>query len=220
MGGKRTSCSSPPTLRSWLVGRRRGWYCRASPRQLRYVCWNRPTRWLGRQDLNLRMPVPKTGALPLGDAPAGGPSMRGRRAYSRRCAPRKPQLRAPRASLLNARSWPRTAFAISTRTSISTPISLIAPIGSREAARARFGVPIGRFHTAPVGPHPRGSCQLDGPARAVRRLRAVDCAQSRRPDDLRACEHRRRSGSTIPSMSSGSGRARRSTSRSSPKPSV
>lgn len=32
-----------------------------------------PTRrkcWLGRQDSNLRMPVPKTGALPLGDAPA------------------------------------------------------------------------------------------------------------------------------------------------------
>ena len=29
-----------------------------------------------------------------------------------------------------------------------------------EAARARFGVPVGRFHTVPVGPHPRGSCQL------------------------------------------------------------
>ena len=28
--------------------------------------------WLGRQDSNLRMPVPKTGALPLGDAPADG----------------------------------------------------------------------------------------------------------------------------------------------------
>jgi hypothetical protein len=27
--------------------------------------------WLGRQDSNLRMPVPKTGALPLGYAPAG-----------------------------------------------------------------------------------------------------------------------------------------------------
>jgi site-specific DNA recombinase len=32
----------------------------------------RRKRWLGRQDSNLRMPVPKTGALPLGDAPAGG----------------------------------------------------------------------------------------------------------------------------------------------------
>jgi hypothetical protein len=27
------------------------------------------TWWLGRQDSNLGMPVPKTGALPLGDAP-------------------------------------------------------------------------------------------------------------------------------------------------------
>jgi len=30
-----------------------------------------PESWLGRQDSNLRMPVPKTGALPLGYAPAG-----------------------------------------------------------------------------------------------------------------------------------------------------
>ena len=29
-----------------------------------------------------------------------------------------------------------------------------------EAAHERFGVPVGRFHTGPVGPHPRGSCQL------------------------------------------------------------
>jgi aromatic ring-cleaving dioxygenase len=28
------------------------------------------------------------------------------------------------------------------------------------AARARFGVPVGHFHLGPVGPHPRGSCQL------------------------------------------------------------
>ena len=27
-------------------------------------------------------------------------------------------------------------------------------------ARARIGVPVGRFHLAPIGPHPRGSCQL------------------------------------------------------------
>jgi hypothetical protein len=31
-----------------------------------YLC---KFNWLGRQDSNLRMPVPKTGALPLGDAP-------------------------------------------------------------------------------------------------------------------------------------------------------
>ena len=28
------------------------------------------------------------------------------------------------------------------------------------AARDRFGVPVGHFHERPVGPHPRGSCQL------------------------------------------------------------
>lgn len=27
-------------------------------------------------------------------------------------------------------------------------------------AHDRFGVPVGRFHVNPVGPHPRGSCQL------------------------------------------------------------
>jgi len=27
-------------------------------------------------------------------------------------------------------------------------------------ARARFGVVVGHFHERPVGPHPRGSCQL------------------------------------------------------------
>jgi DOPA 4,5-dioxygenase len=29
-----------------------------------------------------------------------------------------------------------------------------------EEARSRFGVSVGRFHERPVGPHPRGSCQL------------------------------------------------------------
>jgi len=28
------------------------------------------------------------------------------------------------------------------------------------AAQERFGVSVGRFHTRPIGPHPRGSCQL------------------------------------------------------------
>jgi len=30
-------------------------------------------------------------------------------------------------------------------------------------AQARFGVPVGHFHLKPVGPHPRGSCQLTVP---------------------------------------------------------
>lgn len=29
-----------------------------------------------------------------------------------------------------------------------------------KAARERFGVAVGHFHQRPVGPHPRGSCQL------------------------------------------------------------
>lgn len=29
--------------------------------------------------------------------------------------------------------------------------------------QARFGVPLGHFHTRPVGPHPRGSCQVTVP---------------------------------------------------------
>lgn len=33
-----------------------------------------------------------------------------------------------------------------------------------DAARDRFGVPVGHYHTRPVGPHPRGSVQLTVPA--------------------------------------------------------
>lgn len=29
-----------------------------------------------------------------------------------------------------------------------------------QAAREQFGVSVGRFHQGPIGPHPRGSCQL------------------------------------------------------------
>ena len=32
------------------------------------------------------------------------------------------------------------------------------------AAQARFAVPVGHFHLRPVGPHPRGSCQITVPA--------------------------------------------------------
>jgi aromatic ring-cleaving dioxygenase len=31
------------------------------------------------------------------------------------------------------------------------------------ALQARFGVPLGHFHVRPVGPHPRGSCQVTVP---------------------------------------------------------
>lgn len=32
-----------------------------------------------------------------------------------------------------------------------------------DAAREHFGVPVGHYHLKPVGPHPRGSCQLTVP---------------------------------------------------------
>ncbi|MEO6248994.1 MAG: DOPA 4,5-dioxygenase family protein [Sphingomicrobium sp.] len=32
-----------------------------------------------------------------------------------------------------------------------------------DAARARFGIPIEHYHLRPVGPHPRGSCQMTIP---------------------------------------------------------
>ena len=32
-----------------------------------------------------------------------------------------------------------------------------------ETAGARFGIKVGRMHDNPVGPHPRGSCQLTVP---------------------------------------------------------
>ena len=32
-----------------------------------------------------------------------------------------------------------------------------------DAARERFGVPVGHYHLRPVGPHPRGSVQLTVP---------------------------------------------------------
>ncbi|MEM8843180.1 MAG: DOPA 4,5-dioxygenase family protein [Pseudomonadota bacterium] len=32
-----------------------------------------------------------------------------------------------------------------------------------DAAVARFGVSMGRMHDAPIGPHPRGSCQIEVP---------------------------------------------------------
>jgi DOPA 4,5-dioxygenase len=36
--------------------------------------------------------------------------------------------------------------------------------GLGAAAHVKFGVPQGHYHLRPVGPHPRGSCQLTVPA--------------------------------------------------------
>jgi DOPA 4,5-dioxygenase len=40
-------------------------------------------------------------------------------------------------------------------------VELAKELGAR--AQAKFGVPVGHFHLRPVGPHPRGSCQLTVP---------------------------------------------------------
>jgi DOPA 4,5-dioxygenase len=40
------------------------------------------------------------------------------------------------------------------------PEELAAAQALARDVQARFGVAVGHFHLAPVGPHPRGSCQL------------------------------------------------------------
>lgn len=40
------------------------------------------------------------------------------------------------------------------------PDEVAAAQAFAERARARFKLAVGHFHLAPVGPHPRGSCQL------------------------------------------------------------
>ena len=67
---------------------------------------------------------------------------------------------------------------------------------ARELAReaeARFGLRVGRFHEKPVGPHPRGSCQLTVPPdqfgafaawAAVRRRNLTIFAHASTGDDL------------------------------------
>jgi DOPA 4,5-dioxygenase len=40
------------------------------------------------------------------------------------------------------------------------PDELAAAQALAREAQDRFGVPVGHFHLRPVGPHPRGSCQL------------------------------------------------------------
>ncbi len=43
------------------------------------------------------------------------------------------------------------------------PEQLEAAQALGRAVESRFGVRVGRFHVAPIGPHPRGSCQLTVP---------------------------------------------------------
>ena len=47
-----------------------------------------------------------------------------------------------------------------TPTSITTPTRARPALKLCKAAGKTFGVKVGRMHDNPVGPHPRGSCQL------------------------------------------------------------
>ena len=58
-------------------------------------------------------------------------------------------------------------------------------------ARSRFPIAVGHFHLGPVGPHPRGSCQLTAPTEPVWEFRTVAYAQPRLTNDLCPCRNRR-----------------------------
>ena len=69
-----------------------------------------------------------------------------------------------------------------------------------EAAKAlaaevqkRFGVRVGHFHLAPVGPHPRGSCQMTVPTERFGEVATWLSVNRVRSDHLRPCLDRRRS---------------------------
>ena len=84
--------------------------------------------------------------------------MRGRRAYSRRFRQENP-IHASRLSLL------KCGMAESSIRDFHAHIYFDADQLDRaqalaRAAQQRFNVPVGHFHRNPVGPHPRGSCQL------------------------------------------------------------
>jgi aromatic ring-cleaving dioxygenase len=109
--------------------------------------------WLGRQDSNLRMPVPKTGALPLGDAPAGASACAEERRYTG-----------------DARGW-KAYSSLMTEAAIRDfhahiyydPEEVEDARRLAAAVQQRFPVAVGHFHLRPVGPHPRGSVQLTVP---------------------------------------------------------
>ena len=118
--------------------------------------------WLGRQDSNLRMPIPKTGALPLGDAPAGGPQMLGRAGLYPPIAQLEGGGSENGAPYIDAMTdSPIRDFHAHLYYRPATKST--GPRRSPPRSPAIFPLPVGHFHVAPVGPHPRGSCQLTVP---------------------------------------------------------
>ena len=59
-----------------------------------------------------------------------------------------------------------------------------------EAAGKRFPLTVGRMHDNPVGPHPRGSCQLAFAADHLAEVLALARSQPRRPHRFRPRQHR------------------------------
>jgi aromatic ring-cleaving dioxygenase len=107
------------------------------------------------------MPIPKTGALPLGDAPAGVSHARESGAYTREdggwkglwaLGDTRYNGMMSEASIQNFH-----AHIYYDADEVGRAKRLAA------AAQARFPIAVGHFHLGPVGPHPRGSCQLTVP---------------------------------------------------------
>src|SRR6185312_7250480 len=99
--------------------------------------------WLGRQDSNLRMPVPKTGALPLGYAPAGACRTGGRSgAYTGRVRRWKGGWGRGSEPAKMAQ-WTNPRSAISTRTFITIPPTSSSQGSSPQRSRNAFLSPSG-----------------------------------------------------------------------------
>ena len=89
--------------------------------------------------------------------------------------------RAERAYSLGTRQWKGTILCLERGSATPTSLAMTSLIRDfhahiyfnadelddaralAAAAQARFALPVGHFHQRPVGPHPRGSCQLTIP---------------------------------------------------------
>ncbi len=86
--------------------------------------------------------------------------MPGRRAYSCRFYQGNPKLRARRQPLLSVAAMSQNPIRDFHAHIYFDADQLDRAEKLAHAARERFNLRIGHFHTNPVGPHPRGSCQL------------------------------------------------------------
>ena len=89
--------------------------------------------------------------------------MRESGAYSRPARALEGEMGLPTATLAMSGCMAEPRSAISTPTSITIPKRWSSAKQLAAASQARFPVAVGHFHLRPVGPHPRGSCQLTVP---------------------------------------------------------